>query len=270
MPGHSKCCNGAAPPERNIHSQTPGACLRFSPTVKGILHGKYTSSSSFGVLWTFYYSGFWDYLKDLTATTMPDPFPTGELLERLRRETSGLHREVEEMTDLPGSISSREDYSGLLQRLHGFHTAVEVRLADPSWAVGWLDLGIALPAHRRAHLLSADLTSLGALPAKAPVRLPVLDNIGQALGCLYVVEGSALGGRVLAPAFRAVLGDVPTGFFDSDERMHPHPWRSVMAGLRKFDAAAGRADDVVLGAQGTFLAFGRHLACRARVRTQAL
>ena len=158
----------------------------------------------------------------------------------------------------------------LLQRLHGFHTAVEARLTDPSWAIGWLDLGIALPAHRRAHLLSEDLLSLGTLPKKATVRLPGLDNIGQALGCLYVVEGSSLGGRVLSPAFRAVLGDIPTGFFDSDERMHPHPWRSVTAGLRKFDAAAGSVDDVVLGAQGTFAAFGRHLACRARVRTEVL
>ena len=209
-----------------------------------------------------------DHVKALTSTTTPNPFPTGELLERLRRETSGLHRNVEELTDLPGSISTREDYVELLQRLHGFHTAVEARLTDPSWAIGWLDLGIALPAHRRAHLLSEDLLSLGTLPKKATVRLPGLDNIGQALGCLYVVEGSSLGGRVLSPAFRAVLGDIPTGFFDSDERMHPHPWRSVTAGLRKFDAAAGSVDDVVLGAQGTFAAFGRHLACRARVRTE--
>jgi heme oxygenase len=192
------------------------------------------------------------------------------VLERLRRETSGLHREIEEMTDLPGSISTREDYVNLLRRLHEFHTAVEARLADPSWAMEWLDLGIALPAHRRSHLLSEDLLSLGATLKEAGVRLPRMDNIGQALGCLYVVEGSSLGGRVLAPAFRAALGDVPTAFFESDERMHPHPWRSVMAGLRKFDATAGSADDVVLGAQGTFRAFGRHLACRARVRTEVL
>lgn len=192
------------------------------------------------------------------------------VLERLRRETAELHREVEKMTDLPGSISTREDYAQLLRRLYDFHTAVEARLTNPFWAMGWLDLGIALPTHRRAHLLSEDLHSLGAVPDEATVWLPGLDNIGQALGCLYVVEGSSLGGRVLAPAFRAALGEVPTGFFDSDERMHPHPWRSVMAGLRKFNVSAGSADDVVLGAKGTFLAFGRHLACQARVRADAL
>ena len=236
-------------------------------TVRAHQSCKYTISSSSGGLWAVQFQDLGDFLKDLSSTPRPDPGPTEELLGRLRRETSELHREVEEMTDLPGSISTRDGYVQLLGRLHGFHTAVEARLADPSWAMGWLDLGIALPTHRRAHLLSEDLKSLGALPKKAPVRLPGLDNIGQALGCLYVVEGSSLGGRVLAPAFRAALGDVPTGFFDSDERMHPHPWRSVMAALRKFDVIAGSADDVVLGAQGTFLAFGRHLACRAAAGT---
>ena len=245
----------------------PGS--RPGKTMTAHQSAKYTISSLFVRSGQFKIHYLGNSLKDLNSTPTPDPGPTEELRERLRRETSGLHRNVEEMTDLPGSISTREDYVELLRRLHGFHTAVEARLADPSLATGWLDLGIALPAHRRAHLLSEDLLSLGALPKKAPARLPGLDNIGQALGCLYVVEGSSLGGRVLAPAFRVALGDVPTGFFDSDERMHPHPWRSVMAGLRKFDVAAGSADDVVLGAQRTFLAFGRHLVCRARVRTEA-
>ncbi|MFB0834697.1 biliverdin-producing heme oxygenase [Arthrobacter halodurans] len=216
----------------------------------------------------FHESG--DSLKHSTASPSPDPAPTEELLERLRRETSGLHRDVEDMTDLPGSVSTRGDYVRLLRRLHGFHTAVEARLANPAWAQGWPGLGIDLPAHRRSHLLSGDLDRLGAVPSKAMVRLPALDNLGQAMGCLYVVEGSSLGGRVLAPAFRAVLGDVPTAFFDSDERMHPHPWRSVVAGLRTFEATAGSAGDVVLGARETFLAFGRHLAHAARAGTGAL
>lgn len=172
--------------------------------------------------------------------------------------------------DLPRSVSSIDDYVRLLRRLHGFHTAVEARLANPAWAQGWPDLGIDLPTHRRSHLLSGDLDALGAVPEQAAVRLPALDNLGQALGCLYVVEGSSLGGRVLAPVFRAALGDVPTAFFDSDERMHPHPWRSVVAGLRTFEATSGSAGDVVLGARETFLAFGRHCAHAARAGTGAL
>jgi heme oxygenase len=192
--------------------------------------------------------------------------PVEGLRERVRRETSGLHRVVEEATGLPGSIATREDYVRLMRRLHGFHTAVEEQLADPLLAHGWLEVGIVVPAHRRSHLLARDLDDLGAVPEEAAVRLPRLTGLGQALGCLYVVEGSALGGRVLAPAFRSALGDVPTGFFNSDGRMHPHPWRSVLAALGTFEAAGGRAGDVVSGAEATFRVFGNHLAPQGSAR----
>lgn len=206
-------------------------------------------------------------MRDLIAAKLQDPGSTGELRERLRRETSGVHREVEEMTGLPGSISSREDYVHLLRRLHSFHTAAEERLTDPLLAQGWLDLGIVLPVHRRAHLLAGDLHALGVTPVATGVRLPGPATIAQALGCLYVVEGSSLGGRALAPAFRAALGDVPTSFFGSDGRMHPHPWRSVLAALRAFELTVGSADDVVSGAQETFRAFGRYFTGSARLGT---
>lgn len=195
--------------------------------------------------------------------------PVEGLRERVRRETSALHRNVEEATDLPGSVATREDYVHLVRRLHGFHTAVEEQLADPLLARGWLDVGIALPAHRRSHLLAVDLDALGVFPEETAVHLPSLVGIGEALGCLYVVEGSALGGRVLGPAFRTALGDVPTSFFDSDGRMHPHPWRSVLAALGVFEAAGGSAGEVVSGAQETFRAFGNHLAPKVSVRIGA-
>ena len=200
----------------------------------------------------------------------PQRAPVEGLREQVRRETSELHRDIEEATDLPGSVASREDYVRLISQLHAFHLAVEGQLADPLLEQGWLEVGIVLLAHRRSHLLARDLSDLGVAPKETAVGLPRLTGLGEALGCLYVVEGSALGGRVLAPAFRTVLGDVPTGFFDSDERMHPHPWRSVLVSLGTFEAAGGRAEDVVTGAQRTFRAFGMHLApqssSRAHVR----
>ncbi len=210
-----------------------------------------------------------DALNNLIAEETPGHAPIEGLLERVRRETSGLHQDVEAATKLPGSVVTREDYVHLVRGLYGIHIAVEERLADPLLAQGWLEIGITLPAHRRSHLLSEDLDALGASPEEAAVQLTQLTGIGEALGCLYVVEGSALGGRVLAPAFRAVLGDVPTRFFGSDGRMHPHPWRSVLAALEAFEAAGGNAEDVVVGAQETFLAFGNRLAPKGSVRAGA-
>lgn len=196
---------------------------------------------------------------------------TGGLRHRLRTETAGLHDAVERAVDLPRSVGSRADYVALLTRLHGFHTVAEVQLARPAWRRSWSDLGIELGRHERSPLLAEDLRRLGApvvgpspgagrlLPDRGgPLKGPA--RFGEALGCLYVLEGSSLGGRVLGPAVRQTLGAVPTAFFDSDGRQHPSPWRSLQEGLRRFEAARGDTDDVLAGARATFVAFGEHVA----------
>jgi heme oxygenase len=190
------------------------------------------------------------------------------LPERLRRETAELHRKVEEMTDLPGSVSTREDYEQLLTRLREFHLAVEGLWDDTRWMTRWAEVGIELASHRRAHLLADDLAGLESRVAPRPAIMPSFGEFGEALGCLYVMEGSSLGGRVLGPAFRAALGDVPTAFFDSEGRSHPSPWRSLTSALRRFESSSGDIDAVLHGAQETFLAFGQHLAPSGLTRTE--
>lgn len=193
----------------------------------------------------------------------------GGLGHRLRRETSELHHAVEVAVDLPRSVRSRADYVALLTRLHRFHSAAETLLARPVWRDGWSAVGIDLGQHVRSPLLARDLRQLRAprtnpapVPGAGPPGpdLPEHSRFGEALGCLYVLEGSSLGGRVLAPALRHVLGDVPTAFFDSDGRRHPSPWRALQEGLHRYEAAHGDPDDVLRGARATFVAFGRHVA----------
>lgn len=182
------------------------------------------------------------------------------LRQRLRHGTAVLHREVELAVDLPASVRTRDDYAALLSRLHGFHAPLERQLAASPWSEHWRAVGVDLERHRRSHLLAADLQGMGApVPAQGSTPLSI-GSFGEALGCLYVLEGSSLGGRVLGPAIRATLGPVPTAFFDSDGRGHPSPWRSLQEALRRFDAGRNGADDVLLGARSTFVAFGRHVA----------
>lgn len=96
---------------------------------------------------------------------------------------------------------------------------------------------------------------------RAPQHSPAtaiggINNFPAAMGCLYVVEGSALGGRVIAPAIYAAIGDVPLTFFTGTGRAHPSPWRAVTAALRQFRRGAD-CDDVIDGARTTFAAFER-------------
>lgn len=183
-----------------------------------------------------------------------------DLPARLRADTAELHSSVEEAVGLPDAIRSRADYAALLDRLLGFHLGVEAALADERWASSWPGIGIRIGEHERSALLVSDLDALGAdRPKDAPAPI-ALGSFGEALGLLYVVEGSSLGGRFLAPAIRRTVGDVPVRFYAGEGRGHPRPWRAVQSALRTFDAGHGDAARVLAGATAAFQAFELQLA----------
>jgi len=195
---------------------------------------------------------------------------TEDLPARLRRETAELHHGVEAATGLPGSVRDSSDYRLLLQHLHRFHVSVEALLSDPRWAEHWATLDVDLGQHRRSHLIERDLTALGHSWSTEVIPLDDIDGFPRALGCLYVVEGSSLGGRMIGPAIRAVIGEVPTDFFESAGRGHPSPWRSLRAAVHRFGETGGSdaSDAVVEGARVTFRHFGQLVASPRAVPTR--
>lgn len=172
----------------------------------------------------------------------------------LRAVTTPAHEDVERAFDLDARLTSRQAYAALLVRLRGFYGPVEQALG--AWA-GALP-GVDVTARRRAALLDDDLADLGASAHGPPVDPPGLPTAGHALGCLYVLEGSALGGRLVLRAARERLGDdLPVAFFGSVGREHlGADWRALKAALDlhgEQHGEAGRAA-VVDGALATFTA----------------
>ena len=182
---------------------------------------------------------------------------TEGLPERLRAQTARWHEKVEAVADIPGRVRTRADYIDLLGSLAGLHTGLEDQLSAPVWDRAWVDVGVDIAAHCRVGLLVADLEGLGVPPAGSTVQ-PPFPCFGHALGCLYVLEGSALGGRIVAEMVRAAIGAVPTAFLTG--RGRGHQWPAVRHALRRFDAQDGDGDAVLAGAVSTFALFARHLA----------
>jgi heme oxygenase (biliverdin-IX-beta and delta-forming) len=87
-----------------------------------------------------------------------------------------------------------------------------------------------------------------------------LATFGHALGCLYVLEGSALGGPVIAGIVQARIGEVPASFLTGKGRTHRRAWPALLGSLRRFDVQGGDGDAVVAGASDTFAAFAEHLS----------
>jgi len=155
---------------------------------------------------------------------------------------------VERATGLPDSILTMIDLADCLGRFHSLVAPLEAQLAAfPEFAAIGIDIGGSC----RSQLLQADLAALGRAPPR-PVSLPPLPTFPVALGALYVLEGSGLGGKVilraLARRFGASLA-AATSYFGAGGR----PWAEFKSRLDAF----GQADpasipDVIGGAIQTF------------------
>jgi heme oxygenase len=178
---------------------------------------------------------------------------------RLRVATSSWHSRVEAAADLPASIRTRDDYVDLLGRLYDLHAGFESRLAENRFDEGWRRVGVDLSRHHRAYLLAADLETLGTSATSGwPLSSP-LSTFGHALGCLYVLEGSSLGGRTVARIVRATIGEVPTTFLTGIGRPDLAPWPMVCSALELFETLGGDGEAVISGACETFAVFADRL-----------
>ena len=81
------------------------------------------------------------------------------------------------------------------------------------------------PDRRRSGWLKADLAALG-LDAPAPLDAPVPATAPAIWGMLYVLEGSRLGGAMLA---RSVAAGLPKSYLDSGQP--GADWRNFLAAL---------------------------------------
>jgi heme oxygenase len=176
-------------------------------------------------------------------------------LAQLRAATAAAHARLHEEPRLARLAAGRIDRAGyieILQRLLGYHEAVEARLR----AAPPLDsYGIDLAERLRSPLLRDDLATLGlAGSAGACPDLPMLTETGQALGWLYVAEGSTLGGRDLARRLDHLLppGSAGRRFLVGYGERHGVMWRACCAALRQAGEVPATLAGMVAGAQESF------------------
>lgn len=106
-------------------------------------------------------------------------------------------------------LTDRGDYGAFLAA----HAAALLPLEAALDAAGASRLFADWADRKRGGLLAADLAALGgAVPDAVPV--PPLENDAAVAGAVYVVEGSRLGGRILA---RGVTPGLPTRYLDPDQ-----------------------------------------------------
>lgn len=179
---------------------------------------------------------------------MTEVQPAG-LHARLRAETAAAHEGLERALDLLRPSLDRDRFTAVLVRFHGFHRAWEPALAR--------SLPAAVMPSPRLPLIEQDLGALG-LGADSIAAIPpcvqaasLAVHADTALGSVYVLEGSTLGGRVIARHFAQAPWWPLTGlhYFDPYGDGTAARWRQTLAQLA---AAGGKPDRIVAGAVRTF------------------
>lgn len=173
-----------------------------------------------------------------------------DVLTRLRDATRDHHQRLEQRLDILERMASPDGRRHLVLRFHGLHAGAEAVLAP--WLADLPDLDFE--DRRRVNLLADDLRKLRIAPgAPAPVPEPV--SAGEAMGMLYVLEGSSLGAKVIRKqaALRG-LDMEGLSFLDPYGARTAERWRGFLDVLARESAARGPAwdDAVVKGGQRGF------------------
>ncbi|WP_337177388.1 biliverdin-producing heme oxygenase [Paludisphaera sp.] len=182
------------------------------------------------------------------------------MMSRLKEATRPRHEAVEARLGLMRLTSTLEGYARSLRLFYGLHRAAEKGFSRVS---GWDAVGIDPAERRKTPLLEADLARLGMVPAQVaglpecPI-LPPIDGLPSALGMMYVLEGSTLGGRHITRAVEANLGLRPgdgCSYFASYGDRVGAMWRAFGAAVDAYAADDEAVRDAVeRSADATFAA----------------
>ncbi len=179
---------------------------------------------------------------------------TDDVLRLLRTGTAAEHEDVERTLDLLDPSLTRHRLAQVLDAMHGFWRAAEAGLDD--WAARCpADAeGVDWPRRRRAALFATDLRQLGAPASDAAPLLPSVPGTDQALGRMYVLEGSTLGGVFIDRHLAALpeLAGVTVGSFSPYGSETGAMWAAFRRSTRARVSAGGDAAAMLASARTTF------------------
>ncbi|HEV2480551.1 MAG TPA: biliverdin-producing heme oxygenase [Puia sp.] len=122
-------------------------------------------------------------------------------------------------------IETPAGYVHMLNWMYGFFAPLEALIQKQLTP----ELLPDIDRRSRAEYLLWDIRDLGLLNLEFRIcrDLPEVDSVEQAIGALYVLEGSTLGGRIIADMLQQQLGTaVPTSYFNGYGEENSRMWQT--------------------------------------------
>jgi heme oxygenase len=174
---------------------------------------------------------------------------------RLKAETLQSHEDLEKHPNLiamgEGEMTL-DGYADILRRFYPFWEAVEQS------AYNFEGVKSVLPDIEDRKLsanLLADLKALNVEPAPSYHGINWVTDLASAMGTIYVIEGSTLGGRVIVKRVMEQLKLTPQNgcsYYFGYGAETGAKWKGFMDGLAACNFSDAEADQVVAAATKTF------------------
>jgi heme oxygenase (biliverdin-IX-beta and delta-forming) len=189
------------------------------------------------------------------------------LMSRFKAETHHLHQQISQQrsaSDMLSASITREEYTSFLARFYGIYQPLETLI---SAAPEWQQIDFDVQARCKAKHLYSDLVTLGytaeefhTLPMCTD--LPNIQHFAHVIGCMYVLEGSTLGGQLITRHMRSRFGfDETNGcrFFSSYGAQIGPMWKAFGAFVETQARDQAFGDAAVAAASDTFIKIGAWL-----------
>lgn len=170
----------------------------------------------------------------------------------LKHATDAAHRRVESVVQAASMFSSPGGYRSYLQATYAMRAGAENLLDAAGAGLIWA----RWPERRIAHVVAEDIADLGdspPVPSAIQKRFRAQMSPGELVGALYVLEGSALGTRILVKLASEI------GMTATRGARHLHLQAEDRGAWRDFIAVMSALDDPPchLTANKMFEAFAR-------------
>jgi heme oxygenase len=182
--------------------------------------------------------------------------PSRQAAAALRQATTGAHRVLDGSTDVVARLADPARREPLVRGYRTMHAVVEDAVAPYLENMPGLRFG----ERRRA-------AAIGGGGGESEARFAI-GSRAAALGALYVIEGSTLGGRTILDALRAKGADVAgLDFMDPYGNERGAMWQELMDALERELAGDREAlDEAISAALQTFALAG---VCLGTARAEA-
>ncbi len=186
------------------------------------------------------------------------------IMQKLKELTRPYHDQVENKAFADKIMDGSLSYAQYQELIYGnflFHSVVETALLNglPSHIQRQLQLSERL----KKDILEKELTQMG-MPTVDTSQLPklVLDSMYEALGALYVMEGSTLGGAMIKKKLlknAEIAQKAPLLFYGCYGEDTGKYWKAFMGVMHAISYTPQQEEEVVEAAIRSFNVFGQCL-----------